>query len=127
MDFYTSSMGAMLGTLVAGPSGLSHAVLASVEGIPIAASPGLPTSRAEQLAAIGAGLMSIANGAGQAIDYGTPHHVMVEMSMGLMLTTLVGPRVGLTMLTDKGSDREQLGYEIRQFVDRVRPLANTVV
>ncbi|MEV6527036.1 MULTISPECIES: roadblock/LC7 domain-containing protein [unclassified Longispora (in: high G+C Gram-positive bacteria)] len=120
-------MGSLLGTLVTDTPGLTHAVLASVEGIPVAVSPGLPTDRAEQLAGIGAGLLSIASGAGQVMGFGAPHQVIVEMQMGLVLAAPVAARVGLTMLANSDADRERLGYEVGLFVDRVRPLLVTLL
>lgn len=122
LDLYATSMGAMLGTLVTETDGLVHAVLASVEGVPVAVSTGLPTTRADQLAGIGAGLLSIADGAGRAMSTGVAYQVVVEMSEGLVLATPVAPRVGLTILATADCDRERLGYEIAQFVRRVAPM-----
>ncbi|WP_018347949.1 roadblock/LC7 domain-containing protein [Longispora albida] len=127
MDFYASSLGSLLGTLVTDTPGLTHAALASVEGVPVAVSPGLPPDRAEQLAGIGAGLLSIANGAGQVMGFGPPHQVIVEMAMGVVVATPVAPRVGLTLLAVSTADRERIGYEVGQFVDRVRPLLETML
>ncbi len=122
LNLYASSMGAMLGTLVSETRGLIHAVLASVEGVPVAVSTGLPPVRADQLAGIGAGLLSIADGAGRTMETGVAYQVVVEMSEGIVLATPVAPRVGLTLLATADCDRERLGYEIAQFVQRVAPL-----
>src|SRR4029450_6996037 len=82
---YSSSLNSLLAGMLARTPGAVHATLATVDGVSVAVSAGLPRERAEQLATIGAGLLSIADGAGLMMDTGAPRHVIVEMYGGLML------------------------------------------
>ncbi|HIV59352.1 MAG TPA: roadblock/LC7 domain-containing protein [Candidatus Stackebrandtia faecavium] len=122
LGVYERSLSMLLASLVARTPGLSHAVLVSVDGMPLAMSAGLPRERALQLASIGSGLLSIGDGAGQAMDTGPANQIMVEMAEGLLLTAPVGPQICLSLLAVAECGREQLGYEIGHFTAQVRPL-----
>ncbi|GIG65549.1 roadblock/LC7 domain-containing protein [Phytomonospora endophytica] len=119
---YERSLSMLLASLVARTPGLTHAVLVSAEGVPLAMSHGLPLERASQLSSIGAGLLSIGDGAGQVMTTGRTHQVMVEMAEGILLTAPVGPAISLTLLAVTECNRELLGYEIGQFTTQVGPL-----
>jgi predicted regulator of Ras-like GTPase activity (Roadblock/LC7/MglB family) len=119
---YTSSLNSILASMLARVSGAAHAVLCTVDGVSVAVSAGFPPERAEQLATIGAGLLSIADGAGVMMSTGAPRHVIVEMYGGLLLSAPVGPRVGLTLLADYNTDRELLGFEVAAFAGYIAPL-----
>jgi predicted regulator of Ras-like GTPase activity (Roadblock/LC7/MglB family) len=108
--------------MLARTPGAVHAILATVDGVSIAVSAGLPSDRAEQLATIGAGLLSIADGAGIMMNTGAPRHVVVEMHGGLLLAAPVAPRVVLTLLAAHDADREQLGFQLAQFTGQLAPL-----
>src|SRR5690349_23936755 len=103
---YSSSLNSLLASMLARTPGATHAVLATVDGVIVAVSAGLPPARAEQLATIGAGLLSIADGAGMMMSTGSPRHVLVEMYGGLLLSAPVAPRVGLSILATSHADRE---------------------
>jgi predicted regulator of Ras-like GTPase activity (Roadblock/LC7/MglB family) len=119
---YSSSLNSLLAGMLARTPGSTHAVLATVDGVSIAISAGLPHERADQLATIGAGLLSIADGAGIMMSGGAPRHVVVEMYGGLLLTAPVAPRVVLSVLAKHTVDRERLGFEVGQFAGHVTPL-----
>jgi predicted regulator of Ras-like GTPase activity (Roadblock/LC7/MglB family) len=119
---YSSSLNSLLASMLARTPGAAHAVLATVDGVSVALSAGLPVDRAEQLATIGAGLLSIADGAGVMMNTGTPRHVIVEMYGGLLLAAPVAPRVVLSLLAASDSDRERLGFELAQFAGQLAPL-----
>ncbi len=122
LGLYQGSMGPLLVSLVERVPGASHAVIASVEGMPIAVSAGLPAQRAEQLASIGAGLLSIADGAGRCMDAGGPCQAVVEMAEGVLMATPVTNATSLTVLAVADCDRERLGYSIAEFRGQVAPL-----
>ena len=119
---YTSSLNSLLEGMLARSPGSAHAVLATVDGVVVAVSAGLPPTRADQLATIGAGLLSIADGAGMMMTTGAPRHVLVEMYGGMLLSAPVGSRVGLTVLANRDADRERLGFEVAQFARNITPL-----
>ncbi|GAA4204662.1 roadblock/LC7 domain-containing protein [Actinocatenispora rupis] len=122
LGLQASSLGPLLVSLINRVPGASHAVLASVEGVPIAVSAGLPTLRAEQLASIGAGLLSIADGAGRCMEAGAPCQTIVEMAAGVLMATPVSAELSLTVLAVVDCDRERLGYEIAEFTAQIAPL-----
>ncbi|HEX6871437.1 MAG TPA: roadblock/LC7 domain-containing protein [Micromonosporaceae bacterium] len=123
---YTSSLNSLLASMLARTPGAVHAVLATVDGVKVAISAGLPVERAEQLATIGAGLLSIVDGAGIMLDTGAPRHVMVEMYGGLLLAAPVAPRIVLSLLATSDADRERLGFELAQFTGQVGPLVEHI-
>ncbi len=116
-----SNLNSLLAGMIARTPGAIHAVMATVDGVQVAVSAGLPTERADQLATIGAGLLSIADGAGIMMNTGAPRHVVVEMYGGLLLAAPVAPRVVLSMLAAYDADRERLGFELAQFASQVTP------
>jgi uncharacterized protein len=122
LGLYSASMGPLLVSLVDRVPGASHAVLSSVEGVPVATSSGLPEQRAEQLAAIGAGLLSIADGAGRALEVGDTCQAVVEMAAGILMATPVAAGLSLTIVAVVDCDREELGFEAAQFIDQVKEL-----
>jgi hypothetical protein len=112
----------LLASLVARTPGLAHAVLLSAQGVPVATSSALPPVRAEQLAAIGAGLLSLADGTGRSLSAGQTRQVIVEMTEGVLLTAPIAPEMHLALLATSECSREQLGYELRRFAADVGPL-----
>lgn len=122
LGVYRRSVGMLLASLVARTPGLAHAVLLSAEGMPLATSSGLPAVRAEQLASIGAGLLSLADGAGRCMSSGATHQVVVEMAEGVLLAAPMAGQLQLVLLATQGCDREQLGYELRGFAATIGPL-----
>jgi predicted regulator of Ras-like GTPase activity (Roadblock/LC7/MglB family) len=119
---YSSSLNSLLAGRLARMPGATHAVLATVDGVCVAVSAGLPMERAEQLSTIGAGLLSMADGAGTMMNTGQPRHVIVEMYGGLLLAAPVAPRVVLSLLATIDADRERLGFELAQFAGQLSPL-----
>lgn len=119
---YSSSLNSLLAGMLARTPGAVHAVLATVDGVTVAVSAGLPPERASQLSTIGSGLLSIADGAGIMLQTGSPRHVIVEMYGGLMLAAPVAPRVVLSLLASHDADRERLGFELAQFACQITPM-----
>lgn len=99
--------------------GVSHAVLVSADGLLQAVSPHLPADRAEQLAAVTAGLASLATGAAQLFDGGKVMQSIVEMQRGYLLVMSVGNGSHIAVLANKQHDIGRIGYEMALLVDRV--------
>ena len=118
---YGSNLNSLLAGMLSRTPGAVHAVMATVDGVQVAVSAGLPQERAAQLATIGAGLLSIADGAGIMMNTGSPRHVIVEMYGGLLLAAPVAPRVVLSLLAAYDTDRERLGFEVAQFTGLITP------
>jgi predicted regulator of Ras-like GTPase activity (Roadblock/LC7/MglB family) len=68
--------------------------------------------RAQQLTAIGAGLLRLTDGVERHTSTGSPRQVIVEMTEGVLLAAPIAPQMHLALLASSGCDREQLDYEL---------------
>jgi predicted regulator of Ras-like GTPase activity (Roadblock/LC7/MglB family) len=108
-------------------AGVAHTVLVSADGLLVAASSGLPTDRAEQLAAIAAGLSSLTVGAADLFSAGPVVQSVIEMQQGFLLLMSVGDGSHLAVLADPRCDIGLVGYEMTLLVDRVGRVVDTPV
>jgi len=99
--------------------GVAHVVAVSADGILLASSRGLPPDRAEQLAAVTAGLISLAQGVSQATDGGRLVQTVVEMSGGFLFLMTISDGSALAALAARNCDIGQVGYEMTLLVERV--------
>ena len=99
--------------------GVAHVVAVSADGILLASSRGLPPDRAEQLAAVTAGLISLAQGVSQATDGGRMVQTVVEMSGGFLFLMSISDGSALAALAARNCDIGQVGYEMTLLVERV--------
>lgn len=99
--------------------GVAHALLVSVDGLPVAASEHMPRERADQLAAVASGLASLSTGAAQLFDGGQVLQSVVEMQHGYLLLMRVGDGSHLATLAATSCDIGQIGYEMAVLVERV--------
>src|ERR671931_1616802 len=65
--------------------GVAHAVVVSADGLLLTASARLPVDRADQLAAVASGLVSLTQGAARCFDAGGVVQTVVEMDRGIVL------------------------------------------
>lgn len=99
--------------------GVAHALLVSVDGLPVAASERLPRESADQLAAVASGLASLAAGAAQLFEGGHVLQSVVEMQNGFLLLMRVGDGSHLATLALPSCDIGQIGYEMAVLVEQV--------
>jgi uncharacterized protein len=99
--------------------GVAHAVVVSVDGLLLTRSRHLPDERAEQLAAIASGLVSLAAGASRCFDAGDIVQTVVEMDQGVVLLMSIRDGSSLVCLATADSDRGLVGYEMTLLADRV--------
>ena len=99
--------------------GVSHAILVSADGLPMASSEQLPPERAEQMAAVASGMASLASGAARLFQGGSVLQSVIEMELGYLLLMSVGDGSHLAVLTEDSADIGQVGYEMALLVDRV--------
>jgi predicted regulator of Ras-like GTPase activity (Roadblock/LC7/MglB family) len=67
--------------------GVAHAIVVSSDGLLTSVSERLDRTRADQLAAVASGLVSLTRGAAKAFGGGTVNQVAVEMERGFLLMT----------------------------------------
>src|SRR5216683_5061417 len=63
---------------------VAHAIVVSADGLPLAFSEGFPPDRADQLAAVASGLVSLTQGAARVFEAGTVTQTVVEMEGGFL-------------------------------------------
>ncbi|MFY9806145.1 MAG: roadblock/LC7 domain-containing protein [Pseudonocardiaceae bacterium] len=100
-------------------AGVAHALVVSTEGMPLAASAHLPRDRADQLAAVASGLVSLAQGAARCFDAGQVVQTVVELERGIMLLMSISDGSSLAVLAAPTCDIGLVGYEMTLLVDRV--------
>ncbi|HYZ36861.1 MAG TPA: roadblock/LC7 domain-containing protein [Pseudonocardiaceae bacterium] len=100
-------------------AGVAHALVVSSEGMPMTPSAHLPRDRADQLAAVASGLVSLAQGAARCFDAGQVVQTVVELEGGIMLLMSIGDGSSLAVLAAPTCDIGLVGYEMTLLVDRV--------
>ena len=114
-----ANMSWLLDNFVDQVPGIAHVVAVSADGLLIAGSRGLPPDRAEQLAAVTAGLVSLAQGVSQCTDGGSVLQTVVEMGGGFLFLMSISDGSALAALAARNCDMGQVGYELTLLVDRV--------
>ena len=115
----TQDMSWLLDSFADSTHGVSHAIAVSADGLLIGASRYLPPDRAEQMAAVVAGLIGLANGASKVFDAGALKQTVVEMTHGLLFLMSIGDGSAIAALAARGCDVGQVAYELTLLVDRV--------
>jgi len=100
-------------------AGIAHVVAVSADGLLLAASRDLPPDRAEQLAAITAGVVSLTDGASRTFTGGNVLQTIVEMDSGYLFLMSISDGSSLAVLASRSCDVGQVGYEMALLVERV--------
>ncbi|MBO0870161.1 MAG: roadblock/LC7 domain-containing protein [Micromonosporaceae bacterium] len=100
-------------------AGVAHVVAVSADGLLLAGSRGLPEERAEQLAAIAAGVVSLTQGTARYFNGGQVQQTIIEMDGGYLFLMSISDGSCLAVLAGRGCDVGQVGYEMALLVDRV--------
>ncbi|SEG55619.1 hypothetical protein SAMN05444920_103142 [Nonomuraea solani] len=98
--------------------GVAHAVVVSADGLPMAFSRGFPQDRADQLAAIGAGLVSLTQGSARVFEGGGVVQTIVEMRRGLLLIMSISDGSCLAVLAAPDCDMGLVAYQMTILVER---------
>jgi hypothetical protein len=99
--------------------GVAHAIAVSSDGLLLAASRDLPRDRADQLAAITSGLVSLTQGAAGLLEAGAVLQNVVEMDGGFLFLMSISNGSALAALAARNCDVGQVGYEMALLVERV--------
>jgi uncharacterized protein len=95
-----------------------HAVAVSSDGLLLAKSSGFPDQRADQLAAITAGLASLTEGAARIFDGGPVVQAVVEMDRGVLIVTAISDGASLAVLATT-VDLGLVAYEMTLLAERM--------
>jgi predicted regulator of Ras-like GTPase activity (Roadblock/LC7/MglB family) len=103
-------------------AGVAHAIVVSADGLLLTASAKLPRDRADQLAAVASGLLSLTTGAARCFEAGAVGETIVEMERGTLLQMAISDGSCLTVLAAPGCDMGLVAYEMAMLVERVGQL-----
>jgi predicted regulator of Ras-like GTPase activity (Roadblock/LC7/MglB family) len=98
--------------------GVAHAMVVSVDGLPIAVSERLDRAKADQLAAITSGVASLSQGAARYFGAGTVKQTVVEMQRGFLFVMAISDGSCLAVLAASACDVGGVGYEMATLVTR---------
>ena len=91
---------------------VARAAVVSADGLPLASSRGFPPESLDQLAAIIAGLTSLAYGLARIFEGGRVIHTVVVMDRGLLIVRAISHGASLVALADVDCDIGHVAYEM---------------
>lgn len=112
----TSDLGWLLDDLVRRLPHTRTAVVLSADGLLMASSEGISQDDGEHLAAVAAGIQSLAKGAGTRFGGGPVRQTIVEMQSAFMLVTVAGKGACLAVLAGEDADVGLIAYEMAMLV-----------
>jgi predicted regulator of Ras-like GTPase activity (Roadblock/LC7/MglB family) len=114
-------LGWLLDDLASRVDHFRRAVILSRDGLAIAASDDLSREDAEHLAALAAGLQSLAKGAGERFGVGAVRQSIIELQDALLFVTSAGYDSCLAALCPPDADAGLVAYEMAMLVKRAGP------
>jgi predicted regulator of Ras-like GTPase activity (Roadblock/LC7/MglB family) len=118
---FTGDLSWLLDDLVARVAEISKAVILTRDGLVVGASTGLTREDAEHLAAMAAGMQSLARGAGRHFGGGRVRQTIVEMENAFLFVTAAGEGSCLAALTTANADVGLVAFEMAVLVKRIGP------
>jgi predicted regulator of Ras-like GTPase activity (Roadblock/LC7/MglB family) len=109
----------LLANMVETVDHVRQAVILSADGLVLAASPGMAQDEADHLAALAAGMQSLARGASQQLSGGEIRQTVIEMDEALMFIAAAGSGTCLAVVADVEADAGLIAYEMTVLVKRV--------
>ena len=100
---------------------VAHAAVVSSDGLPLAASDGLPRDQIDQLAAVTSGLTQMVQGAARIFRGGPVAQAVVVMERGTLIMMALSGNSVLAVLTAPECDMGSVAYEMTLLGDRVGP------
>ena len=108
----------LVSNFVAAVPGVSQAAVVSSDGLLVAMSEGLERVAADRLAAVAAGLQSIARGASGPLEGGAVQEIIVELENVIMFVMSVSETSVLAVTATRPCDVGLVGYEMAVLVER---------
>lgn len=113
-----SNLNWLVTNFVAGVPGVTQAAVVSSDGLLVAMSDGIDRVAADRLAAVAAGLQSIARGASGPLEGGAVHEVIVELERVILFVMSVSETSVLAVAASRPCDVGLVGYEMAVLVER---------
>ena len=105
---------------------VAHAAVVSADGLPLAASAGLPRDQADQLAAVTSGLTRLVQGAARIFSGGPVAQAVVVMEQGTLIMMSLSGNSVLAVLAAPESDLGNVAYEMSLLGERAGPSLDRV-
>jgi uncharacterized protein len=105
---------------------VAHAAVVSADGLPLAASAGLPRDQADQLAAVTSGLTKLVQGAARIFSGGPVTQAVVVMEQGTLIMMSISGNSVLAVLAAPESDLGDVAYEMSLLGERAGPSLDRV-
>ncbi|QFQ98263.1 roadblock/LC7 domain-containing protein [Streptomyces phaeolivaceus] len=101
--------------------GARHALVLSRDGLRLCRTPELSVDRADQLAAIAAGIQSLSHGASLEFGDGSGgvRSAMAEFHGGVLLIVEAGEGAHLAVVTDEEADAGLVGHNMSELVEQL--------
>jgi predicted regulator of Ras-like GTPase activity (Roadblock/LC7/MglB family) len=100
---------------------IQQAVILSRDGLTVAASKSLSREDAEHLAALAAGVQSLARGAGEHFSLGDVRQTIIELEQAFLFVTAAGHGSCLAVMCPANADAGLVAYEMAMLVKRAGP------
>ena len=109
----------LLATMVETVDHVRQAVILSADGLVLASSPGMTQDEADHLAALAAGMQSLARGASKQLTGGAVRQTVIEMDQALLFIAAAGSGTCLAVVADVEADAGLIAYEMTVLVKRL--------
>lgn len=111
----------MLESLVEQTAGATHALVLSRDGLKLCHTSGLTVDKADQLAAIAAGVQALSQGASVEFGDGTGgvRHSMTEFHGGILFIVEAGEGAHLAVLASEEADVGLIGHRMNELVEQI--------
>jgi predicted regulator of Ras-like GTPase activity (Roadblock/LC7/MglB family) len=100
---------------------IQQGVILSRDGLTVAASESLSREDAEHLAALAAGVQSLARGAGEHFSLGDVRQTIIELEQAFLFVTAAGHGSCLAVMCPANADAGLVAYEMAMLVKRAGP------
>jgi predicted regulator of Ras-like GTPase activity (Roadblock/LC7/MglB family) len=100
---------------------IQQGVILSRDGLTVAASQSLSREDAEHLAALAAGVQSLARGAGEHFSLGDVRQTIIELEQAFLFVTAAGHGSCLAVMCPANADAGLVAYEMAMLVKRAGP------
>jgi predicted regulator of Ras-like GTPase activity (Roadblock/LC7/MglB family) len=111
----------MLESLVEQTAGATHALVLSRDGLKLCHTTGLDIDKADQLAAIAAGVQALSQGASVEFGDGTGgvKHSMTEFHGGILFIVEAGEGAHLAVVAGEDADVGLIGHRMNELVEQI--------
>ncbi len=99
--------------------GVSHALIVSLDGLLLVSSRTVHRDLGDQLAALTAGLLSMADRTAALLSLGASEYITIRLPRGHLLFMRVSESAGLAVVAEAGCDLRVVAYQMTQFVGGV--------